>query len=68
MENCIKCCKEVQEDEGHRLSSVQDHVDAISSGSGGCFCAVVRSESRLCYVKQLVVGEVVAEAYVDEFL
>lgn len=49
--DCIKCCGKVQEDESHRVSSVQSHANVIHGGDEGSFLTVFGSETRLSGVE-----------------
>ena len=55
----VECSEEVQEDEGHHVSSVQDPADVVRGGNEGGCSAVVGSEAKLCDVEELVGAEMV---------
>ena len=61
MRNCIKGCREVQEDDNTDVAGISSDEEVIGDFDEGSLCAVVCSEARLKGFIELMVGHVLME-------
>lgn len=65
MQDCVKCCREVHNNEDSYVFSVKDHEDVVFGSDEWVFSTVVGPEYGLRGIEELVVSKVVGEALVD---